>query len=134
MTMEYKVGKPIKTFEARAIIGLKVGYSEKLLSQSQVIDAVKKIAKNTDYAFSGTLTETKIIVCVTGNNYYESAVEIFTSIYPRFVMQESRFKKDFQDFIGKVAVELKQERVNIRFTDESILLETKHCKNPVLGK
>lgn len=124
------MGMNIKTFEAKAILGLKVGYSEELISLNQVRETIKKVAASLEgYTFSGTLTPSEIIVAGE-KEYKESCVLIETSIYPRFPQDEDKFKKEFIEFIGKLAEDLEQERVAVIFTDESLILETKYCKNP----
>lgn len=124
----FKIGMNIKTFEAKATLGLKVGYSEELISLNQVKETIKKVASSLDgYTFSGTLTPSEIIVAGK-KEYKESCVLIETSIYPRFPQEKDDFKKEFIKFIGKLAEELKQERVSIIFTDESLMIETKYCK------
>ena len=67
-----------------------------------------------------------------GGEYEEPAVSINTSIYPRFPEEIARFKNNFIQFIGHLATALKQERVAIRFSDESLMLETEYCTKPDL--
>ena len=126
----YKTGLNIKTFEARVVLGLKVGYlSKETISLDDVKRAIEKSAsKVDDFTFSGILTSSEIVVSGK-SEYKEPAILIETSIYPRFPEEKETFKKKFTEFIGKLAVELKQERVVIRFTDESLMVETEYCKN-----
>jgi len=42
------------------------------------------------------------------------------------------FKTNFIQFIGRLTTTLKQERVTIRFTNESLMLETEYCTKPDL--
>jgi len=124
------VGMNINTFEAKVILGLKVGYSEELITLNQVKSAIREIAPTIEgYTFSGTLTPGEIIVAGK-NEYQEPCILITTSIYPRFPQEKTKFKKEFIEFIGKLAEELKQERIGITFTDESLMIETKYCKHP----
>lgn len=125
-----KTGININTFEAKVILGLKVGYSEELISLNQVKEAIRKVASSLDsFTFSGTLTPSEIIVAGK-NKYQEPCILIATSIYPRFPQEKTKFKKEFIEFIGKLAEELKQERIGIVFTDESLIIETKYCQHP----
>jgi hypothetical protein len=131
--MDYKTGLAIETYEVSALIGRNVGYTDKLLSLDEIEKALKKATLEiSNFIFSGTVTPTTIMAYGNGVNYKEQAVEISSSIYPRFPQEKDQFKKSFIDFIGRVAVLLKQERVAIRFTDESLMLETKYCKSPDL--
>jgi len=125
----YKTGLNIKTFEARVILGLRVGYSDETVSLDEVKKAIRKSASKVDgFTFSGTLTPSEIFV--SGKSEYEEpTILIETSIYPRFPEERDVFKKKFTEFIGNLAVELKQERVAIRFTDESLMVETEYGKN-----
>ena len=128
--MDYKTGLNIVTFEARAILGLNIGYSDKRLSLDDLKTAIKKtVSKMNGYTFSGTLTPTEIVVSGE-TEYNEPAVLIETPIYPRFPEEKNRFKEKFIEFMGNLAVELRQERVAVRFTDESLMIETKYCQNP----
>ncbi len=129
--MDYKTGLNIKTFEARAIIGRRVGYSEILMTEGEIRDKLKEVSKKIEnYVFSGNLTKTEIVVSRKDKDYQEPAYLIETSIYPRFPVEVKKFKEKFIELIGEIAVALKQERVAISFSDESLMLETKYCKNP----
>lgn len=75
------------------------------------------------------MTPSEIVVSGM-SEYNEQAVLIESSIYPRFPEQIVVFKKKITEFVGSLAVELKQERISVRFTDESFIIETKYCKNP----
>jgi len=126
----YKTGLNIETFEARVILGLKVGYSNKTFSLDEVKKAIKTSAsKVNSFTFSGTLTSSEIVVSGK-NEYNEPAILIESSIYPRFPEEKDRFKERFTEFVGNLAIELRQERIAVRFTDESLMIETKYCKNP----
>ncbi len=126
----YKNGLNIETFEVKVILGLKVGYTNKMVSLEEIKEAIKTVApKVKDFTFSGTLTPSEILVSGK-SEYNEPAILIESSIYPRFPESKEMFKKKFTEFIGNLAVELKQERVAIMFTDESLMIETKYCKNP----
>ena len=126
----YKTGLNIKTFEVRVILGLKVGYTNKIISFDEVSNAIKTSAlKVNNFTFSGTLTPSEIIVSGE-REYQEPAILIESSIYPRYPEEQGIFKRKFIQFVGHLAVELHQERVSLRFTDESLMIETKYCKNP----
>lgn len=131
--MPFKTGLNIKTFEASVILGLTIGYSGKQIATEQLRQAVKDSASKVEnYTFSGTFTQTHIMVIGKGGEYEEPAVSIDTSIYPRFPEEKESFKNNFIQFIGYLATALKQERVAIRFSDESLMLETKFCTKPDL--
>ena len=128
--MSFKTGLNIKTFEASATLGLRAGYTDKQISTEALRQAVKSAAaKVENYTFSGTFTPTHILV--TGKSEYEEpAIAIETSIYPRFPEEVAAFKTNFVQFVGHLATDLKQERVAVRFTDESLMLETEYATKP----
>jgi len=127
--MDYKTGLNIKTFEAKALIGKNIGYSSEILGEKEIKKAIKQAAEKVEgYVFSGTITPTDILVRGSENEYEEPAYAIETSIYPRFPVEVEKFKEDFIKFIGSLLLILKQERTGITFSDESILIETKYCK------
>ncbi|AKM83023.1 hypothetical protein A2422_03545 [Candidatus Woesebacteria bacterium RIFOXYC1_FULL_31_51] len=130
--MSYKTGLNIEFFEASALVGLKAGYQSENININTIEEAIKHVSERIDYIFSGTITPTKILVAGKDKNYEEDAVLIWTSIYPRFSVVENKFKESFIKFIGELAIELKQERTSINFSDESLMLETEFCKNPDL--
>ncbi|MEK7470652.1 MAG: hypothetical protein AAB622_01470 [Patescibacteria group bacterium] len=131
--MDYKTGLNIKTFETKALIGRRVGYSSDILEEKDIKMAVIKAAEDVEgYVFSGTITPTDILVAGSGKEYQEPAYAIETSIYPKFPVEVKKFKEDFIKFIGNLLLILKQERTGIIFSDESLLIETKYCKNPSL--
>lgn len=131
--MDFKTGLNIKTFEASAILGLRVGYSNTQVSLDEVKKAIDESASKVgNYTFSGILTPTNIYVTKKDGAYEEPAVSINSSIYPRFPENQETFKKNFIQFIGHLATILKQERVAIRFSDESLMLETGYCSRPDL--
>src|SRR3989339_910914 len=126
----FKTGLKVSTFEARVILGLKIGYSDRTFTIDDVKIAIKISAlKVADFTFSGTLTPSEIVVAGV-KEYNEPAILIESSIYPRFPQDARLFKEKFTESIGNLAVELKQERVAVRFTDESLMIETEFCKNP----
>ncbi|MEX1061657.1 MAG: hypothetical protein WEC39_00905 [Patescibacteria group bacterium] len=129
----YKAGLNIKTFEAKIILGAKVGYSKEDISPSQVRNAIKMAARKVkDFTFSGTLTFAEIIV--SGQKEYgEPAFLLESSIYPRYPQEKETFKKKIIEFTGNLLMLLKQERGGVRFTDETILIETEYCKNPSIA-
>jgi len=129
--MEYKTGVNIKTFEAKCILGMKVGYSEELLTEKELRSAIKQSTSEVkDYVFSGTITKTHIIAYGKGKDYEEPAYLVESSVYPRYLVEVQVFKEKFIEFIGKVAVSLKQERIAVVFSDESLMIETKYCQKP----
>lgn len=129
--MDYKIGLDTETFEARAIIGMRVRYSNALITKNEVKIALKEASRKIeDYTFSGNLVETEIVVSGKDKDYEEQAYLVETSVYPRFPVEVQKFKEKFIELIGNLAVSLKQERVAIRFSDQSLILETKYCKNP----
>ncbi len=131
--MPFKTGLNIKTFQASAILGLRVGYSNVLITLDEVKNAIKESAnKIENYTFSGTLTPTNIFVAKKDGVYEEPAISVDTSIYPRFPEEQKKFKNNFTQFIGNLASALKQERIAIRFSDESLMLETEYCTKPDL--
>jgi len=130
-----KTGKNISTFMVQVIFGLKIGYSENLLSIEQMKEEIEKaVEKVKEFTFSGTLTQTTIFAVGSRKTfcYEEPAVIISSGIYPRYPVEISVFKKQFTEFIGELATLLKQERVAIQFSDESFMLETDHCTKPDL--
>ncbi len=129
----FKTGLNIKTFQASAIIGLRVGYSNIQITLDEVKRAIKESAsKIENYTFSGTFTPTNIYVAKKNGIYEEPAISVDSSIYPRFPEEQQTFKTNFIQFIGHLATALKQERVAIRFSDESLMLETEYCTKPDL--
>ncbi len=129
----FKTGLNIKTFQASAILGLRVGYSNDLISFDDVKNAIRESAERIEnYTFSGTLTPTNIYVTKKNGIYEEPAISIDSSIYPRFPENYQTFKTNFIHFIGHLATALKQERAAIRFSDESLILETEYCTKPDL--
>lgn len=133
--MDDQTGLNIPTFEGSFILGLRQGYGGKTISLEEVKAAIKKVASEiSDFVFSGTLITTTIIAQGKGVDYEEPGVLISSSIYPRFPQSRNEFKQKFTEFAGKLAVELKQERTGLKFTDESFLLETKYCKKSDIKK
>lgn len=129
--MDYKTGLNIKTFEAKVLIGRQISNSSKVVSDGEIKKAAKQAAERVgEYTFSGTIRPVDILVAGNGKEYEEPGYSIETSIYPRFPVEIEKFKEDFIKFIGNLLVILKQERTGVRFSDESILIETKYCKNP----
>ncbi|OGX06998.1 MAG: hypothetical protein A2Z88_00670 [Omnitrophica WOR_2 bacterium GWA2_47_8] len=127
----YKTGKNISTFTASVILGLKVGYSETLLTLQQVKEETKKAASAVEgFTFSGTINSAEIFAAGPWGQYEEPAVIISTGIYPRFPMEVENFKNQFTAFIGELATNLQQERVAVQFSDESFMLETEYCTEP----
>ncbi|MEK7168648.1 MAG: hypothetical protein AAB778_01420 [Patescibacteria group bacterium] len=131
--MDYKTGLSIQTFEAKVIIGKNVGYTAEVLDYQTIKNAIKQASENVgNFVFSGTITPTEILVTGNNKNYEEQGFKIETSIYPRFPVEIKKFKDDFVKFVDNLLVLLKQERTGIRFSDESLMIETKYCKNPDL--
>lgn len=131
--MDYKTGLNITTFEAKVLIGRNVGYTSEKIDVSDFKNAIKKAVKRVDgYTFSGTITETTILASGVGKDYEEQGYELYTSIYPRFPIEVKEFKEKFTKFISELALILKQQRVCVRFSDETFMIETKYCENPDL--
>lgn len=130
--MSHKTGLNTDFFEASVLVGLNIRNNGEILEIKGVESAIKKVSEKIDYIFSGTITPTKILVVGKNKNYEEIAVLIWTSIYPRFPLERESFKNGFIKFVGELLTELKQDRTAINFTDESIMIETEHCKNPDL--
>ncbi len=130
--MSFKTGLNTEFFEGSALVGLNIANTGEVLDVKDVESAIKKVSEGINYVFSGTITPTKILVAGKNKNYEENAALVWTSIYPRFPLEKETFKKDFLNFIGELLTELKQDRTAINFTDESLMIETEHCKNPDL--
>ena len=130
--MSYKTGLNTDFFFFFFLVGLNLGNTGETWSIGDVESAIKKVSEEINYVFSGTITLTKILVAGKNKNYEEDAVLVWTSIYPRFPIEKESFKNDFIKFVGFLLIELEQDRTAINFTDESIMIETEHCKNPDL--
>lgn len=131
--MPFKTGLHIKTFEVTATLGLNIGYSKNQISIDEAIQAIGKAACTIDgFTFSGTVTLSQIIIASKSKVSSEPALIVQSSIYPRFPENTVIFKQNFTQFIGNLATLLKQERVALRFSDESFMLETEHCTKPDL--
>jgi hypothetical protein len=119
-----------KTFTAQITIGLFWGYSKKTISELEFKRALLKGQEHikTQYKIelSAKLSRCKILFL----GQEEPSMELQFIQYPKFPHEESELKKALITLTKLVMIELKQNRVVIVFTDETIMLEQSDIIDP----
>jgi hypothetical protein len=119
-----------KTFTAQITIGLFWGYSKKTISELEFKRALLKgqeqIKTQYKIELSAKLSRCKILFL----GQEEPSMELQFIQYPKFPHEESELKKALITLTKLVMIELKQNRVVIVFTDETIMLEQSDIIDP----
>lgn len=119
-----------KTFTAKAVIGLKQGYTEKSISidefKSTLLTEQKNIYKKYSIGLSAKLSSCEIMFL----GQEEPSIELTFIQYPKFQKEEKELKKAIIDLIEGMMIKLAQNRVVIVFTDETIMLEKSRIVDP----
>ena len=112
-----------KTFIAKAVIGLKQGYTEKSISidefKSSLLTEQNNIYEKYNLALSAKLSSCEIMFL----GQEELSIELTFIQYPKFLQEENEIKKAIIELIEGMMIKLCQNRIVIVFTDETIMLE-----------
>ena len=112
-----------KTFTAKAVIGLKQGYTEKSISIDEfkitLLTEQKNIYEKYNVGLSAKLSSCEILFL----GQEEPSIELSFIQYPKFLKEEKEIKKAIIELIEGIMIKLSQNRVVIVFTDETIMLE-----------
>ncbi|WP_395050539.1 hypothetical protein [Flavobacterium sp.] len=113
----------IKTYTAKATIGLYKGYSNELISievfKEVLLEAQQKIKTDLNITLSTKLTPCEILFL----GQEEPSMELQFIQYPKFPVEESKLKKAIIELTKILMIKLEQNRVVIVFTDETVMLE-----------
>jgi hypothetical protein len=119
-----------KTFTAKAVIGLKRGYTENIISlaefKSCLLSEQKNIHEKYNIALSVKLSSCEIIFL----GQEEPSIELSFIQYPKFLSEENKIKKAVLELIENMMINLNQNRVVIVFTDETIMIEKSDIIDP----
>lgn len=122
-----------KTFTAKAVIGLKQGYTEKSISIDEFKSALLTEQKNIYKKYSIGLS-TKLSPCeIMFLGQEEPSIELTFIQYPKFQKEEKELKKAIIELIEGMMIKLSQNRVVIIFTDETIMLEQSDRIDPKIN-
>ncbi len=115
--------KRIETFTATITIGLEVGYSKELYSKDYALKELqsyqrKRITEANIY-LSASVSECSIVL--SGQN--ESHLKLEFINYPKFPLDVEVFKNEISALAKHLLKKLKQNRIVIVFSDETIMLE-----------
>lgn len=107
----------VLTWQAQIFCGLRVGYTEEILSIEKVYRTCQEYVDEDGWCV--TITPTKFIY----KNGYEPGAIIGIIDYPRFPSHHQNLKNRTVELAKRLLVKLEQLRISIVFPDETIMLE-----------
>lgn len=118
------------TYHASAVIGLRKGYSNEMLSMESFRAAEGK-AQSRLRDETGILLSVKLTPCeIVFLGQEEPSVTVGFINYPRFPLPYDRWKHGFPSITGHLRQLLHQNRVVVVFPDQTIMLEQSEHIDP----
>ena len=115
--------KTLKPFSAKVTLGLELGYTEKLIEKTKIIEHIQKIQndliKNKNIFLSVSISETNIVM----GGQIEPHITLSFINYPRFPLKVEILKSEIEDLTKKLMKYFKQNRTIIEYLDETVMLE-----------
>jgi Zn-dependent M16 (insulinase) family peptidase len=119
-----------KTFTAKAVVGLKQGYTERSISidefKSTLLTEQNNIYKKYNIGLSAKISSCEIMFL----GQEEPSIELLFIQYPKFLREENEIKKAVLELIENMMIKLNQNRVVIVFTDETVMIEKSDIIDP----
>ena len=115
--------KTLKPFSAKVTLGLELGYTEKLIEKTKIIEHIQKIQndliKNKNIFLSVSISETNIVM----GGQIEPHITLSFINYPRFPLKVEILKSEIEDLTKILMKHFKQNRTIIEYLDETVMLE-----------
>ena len=122
--------KSLKPFSAKVTLGLEIGYTERLIEKTKIIQHIQKIQndliKSKNIFLSVSISDTNIVM---GGQIEPHIILNFIN-YPKFPVKIEILKKEIEDLTKQLMVEFKQNRTIIEFLDETLMLEQSEDIDP----
>ena len=113
----------IESFNTKNTIGLQIGYNDKMISKTEIIDTIQEyqnqLIKEKGVYLSIALSECDIVL----SGQVEPHLQLSIINYPKFPLDNGILKKDVEKLTTFLMDEYKQNRVIIEFPDETVMLE-----------
>jgi hypothetical protein len=112
-----------KTFQATITIGLELGYTKKVYGKDFLIKELQVYQKKRIDAAGIYLSASVSECCIVLSGQDEKHVKLAFINYPKFPLEVHVFKNEIIDLAKYLLGIMKQNRIVIVFTDETIMLE-----------
>ena len=115
--------KSLKPFSAKVTLGLEIGYTERLIEKTKIIQHIQKIQndliKSKNIFLSVSISDTNIVM---GGQIEPHIILNFIN-YPKFPVKIEILKKEIEELTKQLMIEFKQNRTIIEYLDETLMLE-----------
>ena len=113
----------VQAFKAIINLGLQWNYTDKLISKSEVIKALRNYQKSkmkeNDITLSVSVKESLIVLA----DQLEPHLELSIINYPKFPLDIAKLKTETQLLVEFLMKKFNQNRVVIEYLDETVMLE-----------
>ncbi|QXP70025.1 hypothetical protein H0I29_15620 [Polaribacter sp. R2A056_3_33] len=115
--------KTLKPFSAKVTLGLELGYTEKLIEKTEIIQYLQKIQKDLilteNIYLSVSISDTNIVM----SGQIEPHILLSFINYPKFPLKPEKLKKEIEKLTKQLMRKFKQNRIVIEYLDETVMLE-----------
>jgi hypothetical protein len=115
--------KSLKPFSAKVTLGLEIGYTERLIEKTKIIQHIQKIQndliKSKNIFLSVSISDTNIVM----SGQIEPHIILNFINYPKFPVKIEILKKEIEELTKQLMIEFKQNRTIIEYLDETLMLE-----------
>ena len=115
--------KSLKPFSAKVTLGLELGYTERLIEKTKIIQHIQKIQndliKSKNIFLSVSISDTNIVM----SGQIEPHIILNFINYPKFPVKIEILKKEIEELTKQLMIEFKQNRTIIEYLDETLMLE-----------
>lgn len=122
--------KTLKAFSAKVTLGLEVGYSEKLIEKSKIIEHIQKVQNDLIHSknifLSVSISETNIVM----GGQIEPHVTLSFINYPKFPLKVDVLKSEIESLTMELMKHFEQNRTIIEYLDETVMLEQREEIDP----
>ena len=122
--------KSLKPFSAKVTLGLEIGYTERLIEKTKIIQHIQKIQndliKSKNIFLSVSISDTNIVM----SGQIEPHIILNFINYPKFPVKIEILKKEIEELTKQLMIEFKQNRTIIEYLDETLMLEQSEDIDP----
>lgn len=126
--------KTAKKFTATLTIGLQKGYGAELFTKSEIINVLQKIQdaliEESKVYLSASVSDCDIVL----SGQVEPSVRLDFINYPKFPLEENKFKRHLLELAESLMKRLQQNRTVVVFHDEIVMLEETDAIDPRIKK
>ena len=120
----------IGAFSAKVTLGLEIGYTQKIIEKSSVINFIQnyqdKLVKEKEIFLSVSVSECLVVLC----GQKEPHLKLSFINYPKFPLPEAILRTEIENMTMALMSEFEQNRAVIEYLNETVMFENSLMIDP----